>query len=227
MVVIFDLDDTLYDEITFVKSGFNAVASFINKLTGTFQSAIFSRMMEILAEQGRGKVFNVILKENNIFSKKNVIKCVSLYRLHYPQIKITTETELLLNRFSNNYPLYVVTDGNKIVQGHKVEALGISKYFRKVYVTHRYGLKASKPSLICFEKIKTQEKVNWNQMLYIGDNPKKDFVSLNKAGAHTIRIVQGDHKNVKLNTEYEAQQNIMHLNELKEIIPSLSNSYIP
>lgn len=221
MVVVFDLDDTLYNEITYVESGFDAVAKFISENTEAKQTVILSKMMQNLQLNGRGKVFNDILKEFNLYSKSNVKKSISIYRLHQPNIKLDKEVLELLKEFNIKYPLYLVTDGNKVVQSLKVKALTIEAFFKKVFVTHRYGLKASKPSLFCFERIKSLEKCNWDDMIYIGDNPKKDFVNLNKMRAYTVRIIQGDHKDLKLDSAHEAHYSISNLQELRELIPSI------
>jgi len=221
MVVVFDLDDTLYNEITYVESGFDAVAEFISENTKARQSVILSKMLQNLQLNGRGKVFNDILKEFNLYSQTNVKKSISIYRLHQPNIKLDKDVIELLKEFKSKYPLYLVTDGNKVVQSLKVKALKTEAFFKKVFVTHRYGLKASKPSLFCFNRINSLEKCNWDDMMYIGDNPKKDFVNLNRMGAYTVRIIQGDHKDLKLDSAHEAQYSISSLQELRELIPSI------
>ncbi|MEP1097182.1 MAG: HAD family hydrolase [Cyclobacteriaceae bacterium] len=223
MVIIFDLDNTLYDEITFVRSGFNAVAKLLAKEIELSRKDILEEMLLLLNQRGRGKTFDEILIRYNIHSKRNVRKCLSAYRLHFPEIKISTETKKLLQILSENYPLYLVTDGNKIVQSRKVRALNIAHFFKKVFVTHRFGLKASKPSLICFEKIKEGERVEWKDLVYIGDDLTKDFVGLNRVGGQTVRIYHGDQKDLKLDSSYNAQYNIEHLNELLNLIPKIEN----
>tara|TARA_Y100000992_G_C21106881_1_gene415373 strand:+ start:368 stop:571 length:204 start_codon:yes stop_codon:yes gene_type:complete len=42
-------------------------------------------------------------------------------------------------------------------------------------------------------------------MVYIGDNPNKDFVNLNKKGSLTIRILRGTYKNKKVSKLYDAK----------------------
>ena len=79
-------------------------------------------------------------------------------------------------------PLYLVTDGHKIAQARKVAALGIHCRFRKVYLTHRYGLRHAKPSIRCFERIRERERCRWDQMVHVADNPAKDFVNLTRLG---------------------------------------------
>jgi putative hydrolase of the HAD superfamily len=39
-------------------------------------------------------------------------------------------------------------------------------------------------------KITELEKTGWNDLVYLGDNPNKDFINLRKLGANTVRIRQ-------------------------------------
>lgn len=112
-------------------------------------------------------------------------------------------------------PLYLVTDGNKIVQQNKVEALGIAHYFKRIFITHRFGIKHAKPSTYCFELIRKAEKCEWQNMVYVGDNPVKDFVNLNRLGAHTVRVLTGAHRNINTLAEFDAEKVVNDLLEVK------------
>jgi putative hydrolase of the HAD superfamily len=213
MVLIFDLDDTLYDEITFVYSGFNAVSDYLSSAYGLDNKSVFKACCSELDNNGRGQVFNTVLKKYNLYSKSSVKKCLSVYRSHFPKISLNKDAIDYLNYFKG--PKYVVTDGNRIVQGNKAKALQLSDYVKKVFVTHAYGLKNSKPSPYCFEKIAAIEKVSYDQCVYIGDNPKKDFVTIKKLGFKTIRIKQGMFKDVKMDEEHDAHESIHSLLDLK------------
>jgi putative hydrolase of the HAD superfamily len=218
-VIVFDLDDTLYDEITFVKSGFNEVANFFSLKYGVNKSLFLNKMLEILEIQGRGQVFDETLKFFNIFNKTNIKKSISIYRLHQPKISLKPEAKEVLDFFiSKNIPLYLVTDGNKIVQKNKVASLEIKKYFQKIFITHRYGIKYSKPSPYCFTKISYLEGVDNKDIVYIGDNINKDFVGIKPLGFKTIRILNGMFKNDSRPFEYEAEYVIDNLKCLQEII---------
>ncbi len=87
MILIFDLDDTLYEEITFVKSGFNAVSKFLKVQFNIPSKESYELMLKAFNTDGRGETFNKVLKHYNIYLKKNVLKCLSTYRLHSPNIK--------------------------------------------------------------------------------------------------------------------------------------------
>lgn len=212
MVLIFDLDDTLYDEITYVKSGFRSVAEYLEKHGCGHSSKLFSRMIQILGEQGRGRVFDIVLKESGAHSKSMVKKCLSVYRKHDPQIQLYSGVDEILRELES-HSLYLVTDGNKLVQAAKIRALGIEKYFRRVFITHRFGINAAKPSLHCFEIIKKMEKCEWGNIVYIGDNPNKDFQNLNEVGAKTVRVHTGMFSKFKAKSGYDAQIHIQKITE--------------
>ena len=218
-VVVFDLDDTLYHELDYVKSGFYEVAKYLNLELIPKKSIkiLYNRMLEIMELNGRGKVFDTVLSEHNVFNLRNTKKCLSIYRMHTPKVKLDDGVTLLLKSLKN-YPLYLVTDGNKIVQEKKILALNIKKFFNKTFITHRYGVNSAKPSLKCFELIKKREKCSWSDMVYIGDNPNKDFINCKKVGMKKIRVVQGAYKNVKKDKPYEADIKVDNVLKIKKII---------
>ena len=117
--------------------------------------------------------------------------------------------------------MYLVTDGNKNVQNNKIKKLDIEQYFKKIFITHRYGLHASKPSIYCFKKIIELEKSSWKDLIYVGDDPNKDFINLRKVGAATIRIRQGRFRRTQLCQDYEADFEILELTELPKILEKL------
>ena len=212
MIIVLDLDDTLYEEKQFVRSGMRAVAEFLSDQYGIALHKIVKRLEEILLENGRGEVFNRFLEENNLYSSKLVRKCLSVYRLHNPSISLFPGVRKLLKDLSI-YPLYLVTDGNKVVQYNKVKALGIEHYFKKLYITHRYGVQNAKPSVFCFERIKAAEKCNYRDIVYIGDNPAKDFVNIRKLGIRTVRVLSGNFKSVVAKHAFDAEVKINHVTE--------------
>ncbi len=224
MILVFDLDDTLYSEITYVKSGLAVVASHLSEQYDLAYTECFNELVSLLQREGRGRVFDSYLRSVGLFSTRAVQRCVAVYRGHTPQISLFRETLPVLEYLSE-YPHYLVTDGNKDVQKNKVSALGIECYFRRVFITHRFGLINAKPSTYCFEKIRRAEKVNWNNMVYVGDNPHKDFVNLNKVGATTIRVRTGDYGLLLAKPGYDARYTIDNIRDLPEILAHMPRSH--
>ena len=218
-VIVFDLDDTLYDEIEYVKSCFKEVSNYFSYKFKIDKNLIYNYMIQDLETNGRGKIFDNMLENFKIYSKENIKKAILVYRTHKPNIVLPQESIEVLSYYNSlKIPIYIVTDGNKIVQNRKIEALGVRKYIKKDFITHRYGLKHSKPSTYCFEKIAKLEKVEYKDIVYIGDNPNKDFVNIKNIPFRTIRVLKGMFSNSNKETKFEAELNILSLVELKNII---------
>ncbi|MDA3807203.1 MAG: HAD family hydrolase [Thiomicrorhabdus sp.] len=220
MVIIFDLDDTLYDERMYVESGLRAVAAFGADRFGWDPEASFLLMIDLLEGNGRGAIFDRWLAAHGQYGKGLVKECVRVYRHHTPSLQLCKEAEKLFSLISD-YPLYLVTDGHKIVQQKKVNALGIEDYFNHVFITHHYGIRHAKPSIYCFRRIMEREGCDWNNMMYVGDNPEKDFVNLNTLGLHTIRVLTGVHRNVRAQDGYDAQHVITDLGCFPQVLQEL------
>ncbi|WP_419569566.1 HAD family hydrolase [Rheinheimera sp.] len=214
MIYIFDLDDTLYDERHYVESGFNAVAQYAHQQWKLPGEQSFQQLVQLLDTQGRGQIFNDFLAQHGLLSQAAVAACVKVYRLHKPTLTLPEQHRQLLERLPK--PLYLVTDGHKIVQKNKVDALGITSLFKRVFITHRFGIEHAKPSTYCFELIKKAEGCDWKDMVYIGDNPAKDFVNLNKLGMRTVWVRTGVHRKTEAKPGYEAQTSIDSLLELDD-----------
>lgn len=224
MILIFDLDDTLYAERSFVLSGFGAVARFAEDRWGIPAGASVAQMTEILDRAGRGRIFDDWLALHGRRSRGNVRACVRVYRHHRPDIALPAAHLALLERLRREGPLFLVTDGHKIAQQRKVEALGLAPYFSRIYITHRYGRHNAKPSLHCFELIRKRTDSAWADLAYIGDNPAKDFVSLNAVGATTIRVHTGAHRAVAALPGYDAAHHIDGLDGLEPLLARLSGA---
>jgi putative hydrolase of the HAD superfamily len=220
MVIVFDLDDTLYDERSYVESGFRAVATFGAARFGWDPERSLHFMTEVLDHEGRGAIFDRWLAKFGRNSRALVRECIRVYRHHAPRVRLYDEARELLPRLGQ-YPLYVVTDGHKVVQQKKVDALELGKYFRHIYITHRYGMQHVKPSTYCFERVQARERCDWKDMIYVGDNPAKDFVNLNPLSVHTVRVLTGAHRNVKALPAHDARYTIDALSQFKELLESL------
>tara|TARA_Y100000294_G_C8490451_1_gene310590 strand:+ start:307 stop:963 length:657 start_codon:yes stop_codon:yes gene_type:complete len=216
-VIILDLDDTLYNYLEFVKQGFKNVANFIEKETKISKNKIYKDLINIYFKQNTNRVFNTLKKKYKI--KININKCILIYRYSERKIKPYKDAIHFLKKYKKK--IYLVTDGNKIVQENKIKFLKLRKFFKKIYKTNHYGLKYNKPSLHCFNLIKEMENCNFNELIYIGDNPYKDFKNLNAVRGITIRLQKGIFKNTKVRKNYDAKYKSNNLYEVDKIINKL------
>lgn len=217
MICVFDLDDTLYEEITFVRSGFHAVANYLSHKHGVSSDEAFQLMWRTLEEKGRGYVFDEVLQYYGLKTQNNVRKSLSVYRLHNPKIRLLPDADQVLKQI----PLaktYIVTDGNKLVQHQKIMALGLYPRVKKCFITYRYGRIHSKPSSYCFQKISHMESCSPTDIVYIGDNPNKDFVGIKSLGFRTIQVKRGPYQDLRLSNEYHAEAEVNSLLEVFDVI---------
>lgn len=220
MILIFDLDDTLYPELTYVESGFRAVATYLKRRYGWDAAGSHAELVEALEQHGRGRLFDLLLAARGVHSKKAIAACLQVYRQHRPRLSLYPAAEQLLRKLPQRP--YIVTDGHKLVQMRKVEALRLEPRCTRVLITHQHGRHCAKPSTYCFELIRTREKVDWADLVYVGDNPAKDFVNLTPLGVRTVRVLTGQHRQVIAKKGYEAAFVIDDLTALPSVVPELS-----
>lgn len=221
-VVLFDLDDTLYNERDFVYSGFMEVAKYINKKYKFNLDEIYKKIIEIFHKEGRGKIFNILCEIYSI--EEDIEQLVQVYRETQPDITLYKDTRDTLDKLKHSYKLGIITDGKNTVQWNKIKALDVAKYIDKIIVTDDHGKDYWKPSEKPYIEMLEYFGGNPSEFVYIGDNPHKDFISCKKLGVHTIRIIRdiGDHMEVLLDDEYEADYNINSLYELDNILTLLN-----
>jgi putative hydrolase of the HAD superfamily len=220
VIIVFDLDDTLYPEITYVKSGFAEVAAALSVQIGTHASTLLELFLSELDASGRGKVFDNVYEALGVYSESRVEESVRIYREHSPKITLPTSSSKVLDQLAE-FPLHLVTDGDPDVQLRKIDVLGIQSRFRSCLRTWSFGREFGKPSLQCFEMIRDQEQAAWHELVYVGDDPSKDFISLREVGARTVRVRTGRHARVDALPPYEAEFDIDSLAELPSLISEL------
>ena len=202
--VILDLDNTLYDEHQFVKSGFKAVAYQLANKFGLNEELIYSRLYKIFLEKGRKQVFTQILNYYGIYTEANLSYILEVYRQHLPRISVFKDVCAVLPVLKKEYRLGLITDGLKLVQENKVKALKISGYFDATVFATDYGSKCSqKPFLAILEKL----QVKATESVYVDDNPYKGFAIAKQLGIRTIRMLRGENKDL-LVTEQQVKPDI-------------------
>ena len=193
-VVAFDLDDTLYLERDFVRSGFAAVGGWLATERGVrgFEACAWR-----FFEAGRrGDIFDRVLPRLGIEPEGTLIdRLVRVYREHLPTIRLEPAAADLLGRLSGRCHLAVLTDGFHHTQQRKIAALGLDTRCRPIVCTDRWGRDHWKPCPRGFERIREALGAPPAQCLYIGDNPAKDFRAPKALGWRTLRVrhPQGEH----------------------------------
>lgn len=218
LIPIFDLDDTLYCEHDYVRSGFKAVAEFIADQKSTVNSVqIYEDFINAWLKDGRGSVFDIVCEKYDI--EFDIARLVQVYREHVPLIQLYDDAKQIISFLkTKKIPMGLITDGDSTVQWRKIQSLHLKELLNVIIVTNDLGFENWKPSPIPYLKAVEELGVPIDQCVYIGDNPNKDFITARKLGMQTIRIVRstGDHMKTKLTDVYEADKAIYTLTELFE-----------
>lgn len=216
--VVFDLDDTLYNERDFVYKGFMEVAKYICDKYHMEIQEIYNSILEIFHKDGRGKVFNRLCDKYNL--NEDIDNLVEIYRNATPTLNLYDDATYILERLRGNYLLGIITDGKNTVQWNKIRSLNLEKYMDKIIVTDDYGKEYWKPSEEPYKDMLNFFRIKSKECIYIGDNPCKDFISAKKLGIHTIRIIReiGDYMNIFISDEFEAEYKVKSLIDVELII---------
>lgn len=183
--VVFDLDDTLYPEREYVLSGFKAVSEWLSQRTEFTKSQLFKKLRRDFECGIRGDNFDRLLEETGI--TVDVETLIDLYRDHEPTIDLTPDAQCCLDKIEAR-PLGLITDGIERKQRRKIEALSIDNRFERIYISEQFAPNGMKPMPTMFEQF--LEDTGWKpaQVVYVGDNPSKDFVAPNELGMQSILV---------------------------------------
>lgn len=187
LCVVFDLDDTLYLERDYVRSGFKALDNWVTTNLGLTD---FSPRAWQLFEQGdRDHIFDKTLLEAGIKADKNtILTMVDLYRNHFPDIRLAADAEDCLRALRGSVHLALVSDGPEQSQRNKIRALELAGAFEAIVLTSTFGSTFAKPHPKGFLDIEKHFGGNVHHYIYVADNPTKDFQGPNSLGWKTIRV---------------------------------------
>ena len=222
-VVCFDLDDTLYREIDFLKSGYRKVAELVAKQYGCDARAIYNQLLKWYYY---GENAFACLNEEYGFGNP-INEYLDIYRYHHPTITLSKETRVTLSKLKEvDVVLGIITDGREITQKQKVEALGLDQWISMEMVVINEDKKYFKPNhwsydrmmLKCYEKYPDSDFAFY----YVGDNIEKDFKAPNQLGWTSICLLDNGeniHKqNFNLPNDFLPKYKIKNIIELLDYI---------
>src|SRR5687767_12522165 len=105
---VFDLDDTLFQEIDFLKSAYRTIAK---ELSPNIGSDIYEEMWTRYGN--KQDVFGWIISQfSPLLPNYTAQDLLKLYREHLPEIRLNREAESFIIRLrEKNIPLGLITDG--------------------------------------------------------------------------------------------------------------------
>ena len=174
--VVFDLDDTLYGEKEYVRSGFKKIAASLPEVSG---------VEELLwqAFEERKPDIDVLAEKAGLDHEKKK-ELLSLYRNHTPEISLYPGVkEMLIRLRKEGKKLGIITDGRVNGQELKLTALGLYDLVDEIIITDRLAGNGDvelfrKPCEIPFEIMK--KRLGTEGYVYVGNNYRKDIALRNQ-----------------------------------------------
>lgn len=216
MIIVFDMDDTLYLERDFVISGFRAADRWLAQTLGA--DGLFAAASGLFKAGQRERLFDQALAAIGIPAEPELIgELAEVYRSHRPAIRLAADARRALDGPSSWIGVALLTDGYRLTQERKIEALGLHAYCDPVIITDRWGRDYWKPNPRGFAAIQQRFARPPASFVYVGDNPLKDFLAPRSLGWKTIRIKRPGalHAARAAAPGHEADLTITTLDELK------------
>lgn len=189
--LVFDLDDTLYPEESYVRSGFQAVADWLDRAGALKAETAFGSMWSAHAQGERGRIFDSLLAScPDVPEQVTVAILLKVYRSHAPSIALYPGMADFLDQAKAQFPhLGVISDGYLEAQEQKSAAIGLSRWANPILFTDRFGRRFWKPDPMAFQRIQAIFAVDPDEIVYIGNDPTKDFHAPKALGWHTVHLV--------------------------------------
>lgn len=222
LVLVFDLDDTLYPERQFALCGFRAAAAWAEAELGL--RGLDADMIRLLDAGYLGGLFAKVLEDRRSgqHSPGQVQGLIAAYRSCEPELSLFGDARWALENYGRAGPLGLITDGTHAMQQKKVRALELEPRFRTIIYTDLLAEARAfaKPHPRSFELMETALADPGGRFVYVGDNPAKDFAAPNARGWVTVQVVRegGIHDATRTIEGGAAQHKVSALTELPKIL---------
>lgn len=183
-VVCFDLDDTLYKEIDYLTSAYGEIAASVG------HPELLPQMVKWYKEG------EDVFQKTNLFLGIDtpVADYLDIYRNHFPAVSLSDGVEDTLDELKHRgITLGIITDGRSVGQRNKIKALNLNRWFddENIIVSEEFG--SEKTDVKNFKYF--EQKYPEHSFVYVGDNPKKDFIVPNHLGWQSV-MLKDDGRNI-------------------------------
>lgn len=187
-LVAFDLDDTLYKERDFLRSGHRLLARTIADATGEDADELF-RLINGNHPRGIEAALGMLARKGHRLPF-TVDGLVEIYRNHTPDIQLSPGVEETLTRLKAcGHRLVLITDGSSRHQRSKIVALGLDRFFGPDAILISGETGGDKHTPLPFRLAEERFGAACARRFYVGDNLAKDFVHPNLRGWTSVMLL--------------------------------------
>jgi len=188
--ILFDLDNTLIDFLSFKQETAKAVATELKRHGWKLsEKETYDKIFKIYQEKGieYQKTFADLVYgekyEGNEAEKLQQAAIIAYSRKKYLMLKPYDGVIEMLKELKKKYKLAVLTDAPRNKAWQRLVLAGLENYFDEVGTYH--DTKEHKPSKTPFLRMCERLNVEPSKCLFVGDNPSRDIKGAKEVGMKT------------------------------------------
>lgn len=179
------MDDTLYLERDYVRSGFRVVGDWCRSELAV--DGVADHAWELFLQGRRRTTLTDALTDLGVDVDAQIrSRILDLYRAHSPGICLLPDATKFIAQHAASVRLGVITDGPAQSQRAKCHSLGLFSVVTPVVITDELG--TSKPDLAVYRLIEDEWQLPGSDLVYVADNPDKDFIAPLQLGWQCLRV---------------------------------------
>lgn len=169
-VVVFDLDNTLYDENEYLFAAYADIGHYVGMRTGKEAFEYETYLICTFQEEGRCNLFDkfisyfsltgIITKQELLWLLRNCDKVLKVYE---------RKKEILRELLQAKHIVYILTNGNVLQQKNKISHLDIPDILTKIKLVYADEY-IPKPSPFCLNEIIRDERITAKEIVFVGDS---------------------------------------------------------
>ncbi|MEN2999474.1 MAG: HAD family hydrolase [Acidilobaceae archaeon] len=216
--IVFDLDNTLYDEWLFLHEAFIKISEYLGSRYG--RGEVLQLLSSIYESHDRTfPIFDALLERLGA-PREEIEKVLELYYGSGENLRPYEDAEEVLRALSRRHELLLLTEGKPELQRRKLRSLGLEEFFSEVVIIdEKFGRVHRKPSPLPFLYLLAGREAR--DVAYVADNPFKDFLAPNRLGIFTVRVQRGiyaKYPNEAVLYEMRPKVTVRSLRELTSIL---------
>jgi putative hydrolase of the HAD superfamily len=185
--VVFDLDDTLYPYRWYVRSGFAAIAAYLERSRNADAKRTFRILLRATRGTHRGRELQHLMATLRL-SDAVLPVLIDLMRGHQPRLRLPRPAATALRRLrQDGWRIGILTNGDTPIQARKVAALRVAAHVDTVVYARQHGCGGGKPEAAPFVEIARRLGVAPPHVVVVGDDERCDMAGAEGAGMSALR----------------------------------------
>ena len=191
--VLFDLDDTLYEQRDWLAPAWSAVATAAEPY-GVDGDALEAALLAVAAGgSDRGRIIDRALARVGAADTPLEPLLAAFRASTPPRLAPYPGVHDALERLRSELPIGLVTDGDVAIQRAKLRALALEDAFDVVVFSDELGRERRKPHPAPFNVALAALGERARDVVHVGDRPEKDVRGADAAGLRAIRVRTGEY----------------------------------